>query len=149
MKYNDMLVEVPALCADLEDESREDGINCSSCGVSADSPTYRAEELWTIRHWTTDSIDEPGGGHWRWYCAEHLATASLPWVTSRLAPARLLPSSFPTEADRAAITRTHRITTNREEPESQTCPNDFLILPRNGICAACGWQAPSVNGATA
>lgn len=139
MNYRDMLVEVPVLCADLDDEPRiASGIHCSSCGVGSDDPMYRADELWAIRHWTIDSVDEPGGGHWRWYCAEHLATASLPWVTSHLAPTRLLPESFPAEAQRAAMTRAHRVAANRQELAVSTCPNCFMVRPMNGVCPYCG-----------
>lgn len=95
MHSHDMLVETPVCEADLEDRSRKpghDGENqCSYCGVGPNGPWYDVHDIMVVRHWTTDSVDEPGGGHWRWYCPDHFRRRTRWWRTSHLAPPRLLP----------------------------------------------------------
>ena len=96
MKYWDMLVETPARVSDLEDHAAHHGdatvFPCTNCGVGPLDPRYPLEEMTTVRHWNIDSVDEPGGGHWTWYCPKHLEMRDGEWwISSHLAPARLLP----------------------------------------------------------
>jgi hypothetical protein len=97
MLSKDMLVETPVPEAELEDRWRKpghDGENqCSLCGVGEDGPWYDVRDIMVIRHWTTDSrLDEVGnGGHYMWYCPDHLSRRRGEWRTSGLAPAHLQP----------------------------------------------------------
>lgn len=97
MRLSEMLVETPVCEADLVDREPKqgrDGQNqCSYCGVGDAAPWYPASQIMAVRHWTTDSQDVPGGGHWTWYCPTHLQRRNGNWWrTSHLAPARLLPA---------------------------------------------------------
>lgn len=98
MKLWEMLVETPVCEAELEDRERRPGREgqnqCSYCGVAPANPDdwYDIHDVMVVRHWTTDSKDVPGGGHWTWYCPRHFAQRrGRWWKTSYLAPARLLP----------------------------------------------------------
>lgn len=91
-----MLVEVPVLFADIENDERQ-AIHCTYCGVGDDDPYYRREELWIIRHWNRESpVEGRESGHWTIYCADHLASANLPWKWSHTAPDHLKPEVWPT-----------------------------------------------------
>lgn len=92
----DMLVETPVCEAELEDRTRHpdhDNENqCSDCGVGEGRRWFPTDQIMVVRHWTTNSQDIPGGGHWTWYCPEHFERRNGNWwKTSHLAPARLLP----------------------------------------------------------
>lgn len=94
----DMLVETPVCEADLDNRSRKpgrDGQNqCSYCGVEPSNADdwYDVRDIMVVRHWTTDSKDVPGGGHWTWYCPRHFTQRNGRWwKTSYLAPTHLLP----------------------------------------------------------
>lgn len=90
-----MLVEVPVLFDDIENDDR-DAVHCTYCGIRDDDPYYRREELWIIRHWNRESpVEGRASGHWTVYCADHLASANLPWKWSHTAPANLLPDEWP------------------------------------------------------
>lgn len=92
----DMKVETPLPLTELEDRNVKGGHpienQCSSCGIGSLDPWYPIEDVTVIRHWNIDSVDEPGGGHWTWYCPDHLARRRDNWWrSSHLAPAHLLP----------------------------------------------------------
>lgn len=92
----DMLVEDPYPLAELEDRSihigHEQENQCTFCGKDEDGPWYPVEAVSIIRHWNIDSTDEPGGGHWTWYCPQHLERRRGNWwKSSHLAPERLMP----------------------------------------------------------
>jgi hypothetical protein len=91
-----MKIETPLSLTDLEDRQIHTGHpvenQCSNCGVGPLDPWYPIEDVALVRHWTTNSVDEPGGGHWTWYCRAHLdQRAGNWWRTSHLAPAYLIP----------------------------------------------------------
>lgn len=97
MLYDDMLVETPVLLSEIVDHGEQPEhvgeFQCSDCGVGRNRTWYPLHQLWAVRHWTTDSLDEPGGGHWTLYCAEHLDRRRESWWrTSHLAPAHLQPA---------------------------------------------------------
>lgn len=90
-----MLIEVPVLLDDIENDDRE-AIHCTYCGIGDDDPHYRREEVWIIRHWNRESpVEGRPSGHWTIYCEDHLASANLPWKWSHTAPAHLLPDEWP------------------------------------------------------
>jgi hypothetical protein len=49
VKWEEMLVAVPVLFDDIENDDR-DAVQCTYCGIRNDDPYYRREELWIIRH---------------------------------------------------------------------------------------------------
>ncbi|MDL9978613.1 hypothetical protein [Microbacterium candidum] len=92
----DMLVETPVCEADIDDRNHHPGHDsqnqCSYCGIGENRPWYDIHDVTLIRHWTTSSQDVPGGGHWTWYCPEHLDKRNGNWWrSSHLAPERLKP----------------------------------------------------------
>jgi hypothetical protein len=96
MKYWDMPVETPVRLTDLEDHVERHGnaheSQCSDCGKGPLRPWYPLEEVSAVRHWNVDSLNEPGGGHWTWYCPDHLERRNGEWWrSSHLAPAQLVP----------------------------------------------------------
>lgn len=98
MRMSDMKIETPVPLADLDDwvihADHPGQCQCSDCGVGVLDPWYTIEDVTVVRHWLTISVEEPknGGGHWTWYCPEHLEKrADRWWKSSHLAPANLLP----------------------------------------------------------
>lgn len=92
----DMLVQEPLSVADLDDRNihvgHEQEDQCTFCGKGTNGPWYPIEDVTIIRHWNVDSIDEPGGGHWTWYCPHHLERRRGNWwKSSHLAPRHLKP----------------------------------------------------------
>lgn len=96
MHADDMKVESPLQLIELDERETHVGHTgenqCTYCGVGALDPWYPIEDVTVIRHWKSVSGDGPSGGHWTWYCPEHLERrAGNWWRSSHLAPAHLLP----------------------------------------------------------
>jgi hypothetical protein len=93
----EMKVETPLPLTEFDNRRDYEGYDpsksqCSFCGVGPLDPWYPVEDVSVVRHWTVDSVDVPGGGHWTWYCPKHLEhRAGNWWKFSHLAPAHLLP----------------------------------------------------------
>lgn len=95
----DMKVETPVPFLELEDRNHHPGheqaSQCTFCGVAELSRWYPAEDVMVVRHWNSDSVDEPGGGHWTWYCPSHFEGWVVDgWKSSKFAPIHLLPDAL-------------------------------------------------------
>lgn len=96
MLYEDMMVETPILLTEIdiltEYAGHPDEHECTGCLARSSYPWYGNEDVMVLRHWTSVSVNEPGGGKWTWYCPEHFEKrAGNWWPNSHRAPAKLLP----------------------------------------------------------
>lgn len=95
MRPEDMLIETPVSEAELDRPAKpgHEGMNqCTYCGVGPEDPWYPTDDVMVVRHWKQNTPDDPGAGHWTWYCPDHFDNRNGTWWKwSHTAPAHLLP----------------------------------------------------------